>query len=174
MSNESDNLVKKKVCMLGAFAVGKTSLVRRYVENMFSEKYQTTIGVKIDKKVLEIEGRKTVLVIWDLAGKDDIVDLRTSYLRGASGYFLVVDKTRTNTLQVAQDVQRAAQETLGNIPFIAVMNKWDLEGKWDMDEETIIDLRIKGWDVIKTSAKNNTGVEEAFMALGRKMIIPGN
>ncbi|MDD4322813.1 MAG: Rab family GTPase [Dehalococcoidales bacterium] len=173
MSNESDNLVKKKVCMLGAFAVGKTSLVRRYVENMFSEKYQTTIGVKIDKKVLEIEGRKTVLVIWDLAGKDDIVDLRTSYLRGASGYFLVVDKTRTNTLQVAQDVQRAAQETLGNIPFIAVMNKWDLEGKWDMDEETIIDLRIKGWDVIKTSAKNNTGVEEAFMALGRKMIIPG-
>ncbi|MDD3265285.1 MAG: hypothetical protein PHH02_05140 [Dehalococcoidales bacterium] len=53
------------------------------------------------------------------------------------------------------------------------MNKWDLEGKWDMDEETIIDLRIKGWDVIKTSAKNNTGVEEAFMALGRKMIIPG-
>ncbi|MDD3265284.1 MAG: GTP-binding protein [Dehalococcoidales bacterium] len=92
MSNESDNLVKKKVCMLGAFAVGKTSLVRRYVENMFSEKYQTTIGVKIDKKVLEIEGRKTVLVIWDLAGKDDIVDLRTSYLRGLLVIFWLLIK----------------------------------------------------------------------------------
>jgi len=170
MSIETDNLLKKKVCMLGAFSVGKTSLVRRYVDNIFSEKYQTTIGVKIDKKIVEVEGKQLAFILWDLAGKDGIVDLRTSYLRGASGYLLVVDKTRTNTLQIAIDIQKTVRENLGNIPFIALINKWDLEGKWDIGEEVITDLRTKGWDVIKTSAKTKQSVDEAFKALGSKMI----
>ncbi|MFA5450612.1 MAG: Rab family GTPase [Dehalococcoidales bacterium] len=167
---ETDNLIKKKVCMLGAFSVGKTSLVRRYVDNIFSEKYQTTIGVKIDKKIVEVEGQKLVLLLWDLAGRDGIVDLRTSYLRGASGYLLVVDKTRTNTLQIAVDIQKSVQENLGNVPFITLINKWDLEGKWDIGEEAITDLRTKGWEVMKTSAKTNQCVDEAFKELGSKMI----
>lgn len=163
-------MIKKKICMLGAFAVGKTSLVRRYVENLFSEKYQTTIGVKVDKKVVTVEGQTVELVLWDLAGNDVYHKMRTFYLRGASGYLLVVDKTRTNTLDLALDVDKVAQDILGKVPCLMLLNKCDLEGKWDIAETTIADLRQNGWNVIETSAKTGMSVNEAFEALTRKML----
>ena len=76
---------KKKICMVGACGVGKTSLVRRFVESIFDESYQTTIGVKIDKKLLELDGREVTLVIWDLAGEDEFAQVREAHLRGAAG-----------------------------------------------------------------------------------------
>ena len=156
--------------MLGAFAVGKTSLVRRYVENVFSEKYQTTIGVKIDKKTVTVEGRAVTLVLWDLAGEDGICEMRTSYLRGASGYLLVVDKTRSNSLDVALDIHKTVQDVLGDVPFLTLINKSDLEGKWDIDEAATANLRENGWEILRTSAKTNTGVNEAFETLARSII----
>ena len=93
--------VQRKICMLGGFSVGKTSLVKRYVESIFSESYLTTVGVKIDKKVEQLPDRVVSLVLWDLAGEDDIGSLRMSYLRGSAGYVLVADGTRRSTLQVA-------------------------------------------------------------------------
>jgi small GTP-binding protein len=163
-------LIKKKICMLGSFAVGKTSLVRRYVENLFSDKYQTTIGVKIDKKTVNSEGQTVDLVLWDLAGKNGIAEIRTSYLRGASGYLLVIDQTRSNTVDVALDLYKIAQDVLGNVPFIVLLNKSDLEGKRDIDEATIVALHQNGWEIIRTSAKTGMGVQEAFETLTRRMI----
>jgi small GTP-binding protein len=171
MINENDNLIKKKICMLGAFAVGKTSLVRRFTENLFSEKYQTTIGVKVDKKIVSVSGQKMILVLWDLAGKDSISEMHTSYLRGASGYLLVIDRTRSNTLEVAQEIQNTARAALGEIPFIALINKWDLEEKWSVDAEDIANLQQQGWNVIKTSAKTGEGVNEAFETLAANMLL---
>ena len=84
---------QKKVCMLGAFSVGKTSLVKRFVQSIFSETYLTTVGVKIDKKNVELSDRIVTLILWDLAGEDDIASLRMSYLRGSAGYVLVADGT---------------------------------------------------------------------------------
>ena len=162
-------MIKKKICMLGAFAVGKTSLVQRYVENIFSEKYQTTIGVKISKKSITLGNQTIELVLWDLAGKDGISELRTTYLRGASGYLLVVDKTRANTINVASELHNVAQEVLSEIPFIILVNKWDLQGKWDIDEDTIANLRENTGETIITSAKTGMGVNEAFERLAIKI-----
>ena len=76
-------MIRKKICMVGSFAVGKTSLVARYVHSLFSETYQTTIGVKVDKKTVDIGGDEVTLVLWDLAGEDDLMPIQLSYLRGA-------------------------------------------------------------------------------------------
>src|SRR4051812_29872267 len=84
-------MIQKKVCMIGTTAVGKTSLVARFVHSIFSDKYLTTVGVKIDKKVVAPDGTEVTLIIWDLAGDDDFQRLQTSYLRGTGGYLLVAD-----------------------------------------------------------------------------------
>ena len=76
-------MIQKKICMVGAFGVGKTSLVSRYVHSIFSEKYQTTVGVKIDKKVVQSRGAEVTLVLWDLAGEDALTTVRPSQLKGA-------------------------------------------------------------------------------------------
>lgn len=98
-------MISRKICMLGAYAVGKTSLVRKFVHGVFSEKYLTTIGAKIDKKELVVDGTELTLVLWDLAGEDGFEKVRLSYLRGSSGYLLVVDGTREASLQTAICVQ---------------------------------------------------------------------
>jgi small GTP-binding protein len=87
-------MMQKKICMLGAFAVGKTSLVARFVESIFSDRYHTTVGVKIEKKTLQVSGQQWNLIVWDLAGEDEFMQIRMSYLRGSSGYLLVADGTR--------------------------------------------------------------------------------
>jgi len=95
-------MIQKKVCMIGTSGVGKTSLVVKFVHSIFSEKYLTTVGVKIDKKTVAVDGNEIMLMIWDLAGDDDYQRLQTSYLRGTSGYLLVADGTRLITLDRAR------------------------------------------------------------------------
>lgn len=98
-------MLQKKICMLGFFGVGKTSLVRRYVSSVFSDTYLTTVGVKIDKKTVTVREQTLNMLLWDIAGADDISALRTSYLRGAAGYLLVADGTRPETLEAARSMQ---------------------------------------------------------------------
>ena len=78
-------MIQKKVCVLGSFGVGKTSLVRRYVQSIFSDTYLTTVGVKVDKKTLTVDSGEVTLVLWDIAGEDDINAIRMTYVRGAGG-----------------------------------------------------------------------------------------
>src|SRR4029453_5402347 len=99
-------MIQKKVCMLGATGVGKTSLVSRFVTSVFSEKYLTTVGVKGDKKTLSGDGGDVTLLLWDIYGQDEFQTVRSSYLRGASGYLLVADGTRQLTLDTARDLQK--------------------------------------------------------------------
>ena len=108
---------KKKICMVGACGVGKTSLVRRFVESIFDESYQTTIGVKIDKKDLELDGREVTLVIWDMAGEDEFAQVRASHLRGASGYLLVADGSRKSTLATSPELGTENSDRAGPCPF---------------------------------------------------------
>lgn len=154
--------------MLGAFAVGKTSLVARYVHGIFSEKYQTTVGVKIDKKVVTAGHQEVSLVLWDLYGEDQFQRVQSFYLRGSSGYLLVADGTRAETLEVAQNIQQRAQEVLGPVPFILMLNKLDLP--WEISEAQINGLRAAGWDIRYTSAKTGEGVEESFADLTERML----
>ena len=163
-------MLQKKICMVGAFATGKTSLVSRFVYSIFSEKYQTTVGVKIDKKLLNIQGQYLNMILWDLYGEDDFQKLRLSYLRGSSGYLVVVDGTRNHTLEKAFDLQQRVEATIGKKPFILVLNKFDLKDEWDVDEEEINSLTQKGWTTIKTSAKTGLGVEDIFQTLAQQML----
>ena len=115
-------MIQKKICMLGSFAVGKTSLVRRFVESIYSEVYHTTVGVKIDKKLVRHNDTVVTLMLWDLYGEDEFQKLRWSYLRGAAGYLLVADGTRRNTLEKAFALEQRVREEVGEIPFIFVVN----------------------------------------------------
>src|SRR6185295_1122528 len=112
--------------ILGSFAVGKTSLTTRFTESIFSEQYHTTIGVRIHKRQITLDSQPMNVVVWDLAGEDELVRLRTAYLRGASGYILVADATRSETLAVTMRLQERAEQAIGPVPFIVVINKLDL------------------------------------------------
>jgi small GTP-binding protein len=158
--------------MVGASSVGKTSLVARFVKGIFSDKYLTTVGVKIDKKAVEVSGRQVNLLLWDLAGEDEYIQLKLSYLRGASGYLLVADGTRRATLQTALDLKAKVEGEIGAVPFILLLNKYDLTDDWDIADTAVAELSKSGWDFVRTSAKTGLEVEEAFLALTKKMIEP--
>lgn len=163
-------MLQKKICMVGAFATGKTSLVSRFVNSIFSDKYQTTVGVKIDKKTVNLGDKELNLILWDLYGEDEFQKVRMSYLRGSSGYLLVVDATRHNTLEKALNLQNRVEETIGQVPFILVINKSDLADEWEISNSEIDELRQKGWTVIKTSAKTGLGVEKTFQTLASRIL----
>ena len=163
-------MIQRKVCMLGAFAAGKTSLVSRFVRNTFSEKYLTTVGVRIERKT--VRGGDSVesdLVLWDLHGEDEFQSVRTAYLRGSSGCILVVDRTRPATLQAAIRLHHEVRATLGEVPCIYALNKTDLDSGPAIGDTVLTDLRRQGSIVIETSAKTGLGVEDAFEALVRAM-----
>jgi small GTP-binding protein len=161
--------LQKKVCMLGGFSVGKTSLVKRYVESVFSEAYLTTVGVKIDKKTVDLPDRVVNLILWDLAGEDDIASLRMSYVRGAAGYVLVADGTRPSTLEVAVSLRRRVEADFGRLPFVLLLNKNDLKDEWAIGDGEVEDLRQNGWWVRSTSARTGEGVEDAFKTLAVRL-----
>jgi small GTP-binding protein len=163
-------MIKKKIAMLGAFAVGKTSLVQRFVNSIFSEKYQTTIGVKIDQKLIRVRDTDMTLMLWDLYGDDDFMKMKPSYLIGSSGYLLVADGTRAETMDVALRLQAMASEATKDAPFLLLINKNDLHESWEIEAETISNLKQKGWKILITSAKDNLQVEEAFIMLAGLML----
>jgi small GTP-binding protein len=156
---------KLKVCMLGATGVGKTSLVDRFVRSIFSDAYRTTIGVKIEVRPVEREDRAVDVVVWDLSGQDEFQSVRLSYLRGAAGYLVVIDGTRRETVDAAVTLQAAARGAIGEVPFIAVVNKADLVTSWDLDPQDLELLERSGWTIMRTSARTGAGVEEVFNAL---------
>lgn len=162
-------MIQKEVGMLGAFAVGKTSLVSRYVHSIFSDKYLTTIGVKIDKKPISLLRGEMELILWDIYGEDEFQKVRMSYLQGASAYLLVADGTRRATLEVAASLQRAAEQEIGKVPFVLALNKVDLADQWQLDQAALEQAGERGWKILRTSARTGEGVEEAFLILARAM-----
>lgn len=163
-------MIQKKICMVGAFAVGKTSLIKRFVKSIFDEKYLTTVGVKIDKKIVEVDGQKVMLVLWDMEGQDCFHTINTSYLRGASGYLLVADGTRGETLEDAVKLRACVEKEIGQIPFLLLVNKSDLTKAWEIGEDALHSLSDSGVEVVITSAKTGSGVENAFSDLSRRML----
>ena len=159
-------MIQKKVCLVGVHGTGKTSLVQRFVHSMFSERYLSTVGVKIDRKPLDIDGTALTLVLWDLAGRDGHEDITTSYLRGAHAILYVADGTRKETCDQLPELRALAREAAGEVPELLALNKTDLTEQWALgkgDEASLAGV----WEVIRTSAKSGTGVEEAFQRIGR-------
>ncbi len=163
-------MLLKKVCMIGSFAVGKTSLVRKSVQGIFSETYKTTVGVKVDNKVVRVGEKEVTLVLWDLYGEDKFQTLLRSHLSGTYGYLLVADGTRLATLHEAEALEAKMRQEIGNKPFLFLLNKYDLRPEWEIDDAQQADLAARGWEILHTSAKTGEGVEAAFLRLAEKML----
>ncbi|MDL2316488.1 GTP-binding protein [Desulfovibrio sp. OttesenSCG-928-A18] len=163
-------MINKKICMLGAFSVGKTSLVSQYVHSVFSDKYLSTVGVKISKKMLVRNGQEISLVLWDMEGKDIYADINTSYLRGAMGFFVVADGMRRETLEIALSLRETVFTLLGPTPHRLLINKADMQDKWEITPAMVDTLHESGVPLLLTSAKTGMAVEEAFIELTDEMM----
>lgn len=163
--------LNSKICIIGDFAVGKTSTVERFVHNQYSDKYLTTIGVKVDTKEIELANDISLkLIIWDIAGTDKLEQLELSYLRGTSGYILVADGTRANTINSALDLRNQTTERYGDLPFVFLLNKSDLKHSWEVSDERLDELLESCSDVFVTSAKSGENVDEAIARLGTMIV----
>jgi len=156
--------ITSKICIVGDFAVGKTSIAERFVNNQFSEKYLTTVGVKIDTKEIERPESGVIhkLVIWDVAGSDRFDDTQYAYLRGASGYIYVADGTRAATLASVRQLQEQISQRYSDLPAVALVNKSDLASDWEISDEQIVALGARFNGVFQTSAKTGDAVEGAI------------
>jgi small GTP-binding protein len=163
-------MISKKICMLGAFAVGKSALVQQYVHSIFSDRYLSTVGVKISQKDLCLDGRDVSLVLWDLEGKDLYTEVNATHLRGAMGFFVVADGTRRETLEDALKLRDMALAVAGQVPYFLLVNKADLATEWEVARKDVDDLRAQGIGVFATSARTGQNVEEAFLSLAKAML----
>lgn len=163
-------MIQKKIALLGAAGVGKTSLVKRFITSLFDEKYLTTIGVKVDKKVIRVGSDDVTLMIWDVAGAEEGFSVPSTYVKGASGYLLVADGTRPDTLESATQIVEQINRDIGQLPFVLVVNKKDLLGEWRVQASRLEAFRPRSVAVMTSSAKTGEGVEEAFHRLAESIV----
>lgn len=150
--------------MVGEFAVGKTSLTQKFVNNVFSEAYLTTIGVKIDTA----EIGDTKLIVWDVAGRDSLSPINASYLVGAAGIVLVADGTRPDTICGLLEIWQTVENRIGSVPAVVAINKSDLVD-WQVEDQALLEISNMGWEVFHTSAKQGDNVAELFNRLNEKI-----
>ncbi len=166
--------LKSKICLLGEKAVGKTSLIRRYVLNMFDDHYITTIGTKVSKKevrVFQPEKDRVVdvdMTVWDIMGEKGFRELlKEAYFYGANGVLAVCDITRRRTLDELDDWIDGVEAVVGKVPILIAVNKADLSTEAQFTERDV-DQVAKAFQAayVMTSAKTGVNVEEAFRKLG--------
>lgn len=166
-----------KICLIGDAGVGKTSLIRKYVEDLFDDKYIVTLGTKVTVKEVNFkttdknQGLKVVLMIWDILGQREFKRLQTSYYRGANGALVVADITRKETLVNTDDWILTMYNNVGKVPIILLLNKSDLSNQSSIAQEDIDRITKKhGISCLPTSAKTGENVEKAFQKLSRIMV----
>lgn len=167
-------MITKKVILIGDFATGKTSLIRRYVDNQFSDDYLTTIGVKISKKHIQIsEELELQLMIWDIEGRTDVKDTYPTYVLGAHGVIIVGDFTRQSSIDNILLHLELTQNLLKNVPAVVALNKADLLMEKTQRKSIVSQLHdsLEGVkDIFETSAKDGRNVEELFLSLSKAII----
>ncbi len=153
--------------MLGHFGVGKSSLVKRFVHSTFSPDYQTTIGVKVDKKVVLTETHKMKMVLWDIEGAADQTRLPRSYFVGAHGILYVCDVTRPATYRDLHEALPLLHEKSPNASVVVIGNKVDLVREQQLNE--LESLASPGLDFL-SSAGTGQNVETAFQLLAERIL----
>lgn len=159
--------VSKKIIILGQYGVGKSSLIRQFVHRKFSDKYLTTIGVHVQKKVVEIGSIKLSMIIWDLEGDTSVSKVRPSYLFGANGILYVFDLSRPFTYTDIKTEIGIVKEQFPDEPLKIVGNKKDLINQNDL--KAIIEELPVAIDFL-TSAKTSENVDDLFFELGKNLI----
>lgn len=161
-----------KLCLLGDGAVGKTSLVRRFVFDVFDDKYIVSFGTKVSKKFMKIGEAEVDLLVWDILGQRSHESLHAAYYRGAAGAFAVSDFTRPETMLSLKSWVSNFRSTVGEKPVVILGNKSDLTKKYPLSELQSFGSSI-GCDVIETSAKTGLNVEKAFLNMGKRLLESG-
>lgn len=164
------SMIQKKVCLLGAFGVGKTSLVRRFVSGIFSDRYLSTMGVKIDRKRVCAGGREVNMMLWDIHGEEAYKKIPDAYLRGASGVIMVADGTRPETVDTALELLARVERAAGPVARVFLVNKHDLSDEWAVGTDDLDRLGAHDAPLFLTSAKTGEHVEPAFLALAERMV----
>ncbi|MFW9834847.1 MAG: GTP-binding protein [Candidatus Thorarchaeota archaeon] len=158
-----------KLVFLGEGAVGKTSLVGRYVYDSFEGDYLATIGTDIHVKMVHVDETVVKLVIWDIAGQDNFAQLRRAYYMNASGAFFVFDTTRPETIERVDEWLNALFAVTGKIPIVLLENKVDLESAIEESMKKAVKEK-HSVPILQTSAKEDTNVEEAFREMTREIL----
>lgn len=162
-------MIQKKICLLGASSVGKTSLIRQFVDGIFSDRYLTTIGVKVDKKLVEVEGEKVQFILWDIEGNDRYNLFQERYLRGAAAYIIVVDQTRMSSFLDGMSIQALAKKAV-DCPSVLAINKSDLTSNLQLSEDDLESHKSQFDFCFNTSAKTGDNVEKMFSDLARQFV----
>jgi len=170
MNDQIDYIVK--ICLLGEAAVGKTSLVYRFIENRFRDNYKSTLGVNLLKKDIVLDDYGGVSAqIWDLGGQESFRSLRKLYLEGANGAFVIFDTTKRKTFDKLDEWIQSFKESRGNRPLLLIGNKIDLSDKQKVEESEVKEYAEKNsTEFILTSAKTGENVEEAFKGLVKTIL----
>ena len=167
-------MIQKKVCMVGVYGTGKTSLVQRFVHSLFSAKYHSTVGVKVDRKAVQVGDTPVNLLLWDVEGSTADQEIPSSYLRGAHAMFFVADGTRRETFDQLFDLREHARNAAGDVPSIVALNKADLKEQWLLTPTDTSKLITNGFHVLTTSAKTGEGVEDAFRVIAMATVGPSS
>ena len=162
--------VKVKICLLGNPAVGKTSLIRKYVYDVYSDKYIGTLGTKVSKKVVRIGDRQVTMLIWDLMGEHEFRRIQMTAFKGTQGALIVCDLSRKETLEGFDFWPKSLFEVTGEVPIIFLGNKNDLPNKEITESDIKPYAERYGTEYYLTSAKTGEHVEEAFENLAKKII----
>jgi small GTP-binding protein len=163
-----------KVCLIGDFAVGKTSLIRRFTESRFSESYLSTIGIRVSRRVLQIADAypsTLTLLIWDTAGSELFTNIVRSYYRGSRGAALVCDVTRAETVTSLVRYAGEFHTVNPDVPLLIMANKIDLRSERAVSDEQLGEIAaMLDAPLFFTSARTGESVEEAFQALGQSIV----
>lgn len=171
--------LRKKVCLLGDAAVGKTSLIKRYVFNQFDDKYITTIGTNVSKKNIKLalqqndqqQNYELTMAIWDIIGQKELQSFNLNYYRNANSGLVVCDITRRETLDNLIMWTSSFFNTIGQVPLVFIINKYDLrdQAAFSVEEVASISGQFSA-PYIACSARTGENVERAFYLLGEQML----
>jgi len=162
--------LRRKVCLLGAPGVGKTSLVRRFVEHSFVEDQQSSIAMQISKGTVEVGDISLEMMLWDPEGSEAWGQYNRSFISGASGLIFVVDATRPRTLDHLLEAQTKGRGFIGSRPAVLIVNKVDLEEDAALTKAQVDAARKLDWHIARASAKSGDRVDEAFAKLAELMV----
>lgn len=173
-----DDLMKVKICFIGDAGVGKTSLIKRYVLDVFDDRYIATIGTKVTKKAVDLTNPATsqpvrvMMLVWDIMGQKGFRELlREAYFFGAHGAIAVCDITNRETLDELKYWIKALSDVAGEVPIIFAGNKADLPAQAIVRQEDLNDLARKhGSQAFLTSAKTGQNVEAMFRQLATSIL----